>query len=106
MSRMTKVGVGTNLQVAVDTKHKLITEQEVHSQVVGMGLLASTAQAAMEALEVERIEAVADRGTIKSEDPQGLRGGRGHALRPQAGARPGGPGGRLPQGGVPLRPRS
>lgn len=33
-----------------------------------MGLLARTAEAAMEALEVERIEAVADRGTFKIED--------------------------------------
>jgi len=68
MARMTKVGVGYNVQVAVDTKHKLIVEQEVHSQVVDMGLLAPTAKAAMEALGVERIEAVADRGTFKIED--------------------------------------
>jgi transposase len=68
MARMTKVGVGYNVQVAVDTKHKLIAEQEVHSQVVDMGLLAATATAAMEALGVERIEAVADRGYFKIED--------------------------------------
>ena len=68
MARMTKVGVGYNVQVAVDTKHKLIVEQEVHSQVVDMGLLAPTAEAAMEALGVERIEAVADRGYFKIED--------------------------------------
>jgi transposase len=68
MTRMAKVGVGYNVQVAVDTKHKLIAEQEVHSQVVDMGLLATTAKAAMEALGVERIEAVADRGTFKIED--------------------------------------
>ena len=68
MARMTKVGVGYNVQVAVDTKHKLIAEQEVHSQVVGMGLLAPTAKTAMEALGVEQIEAVADRGYFKIED--------------------------------------
>jgi transposase len=68
MARMTKVGVGYNVQVAVDVKHKLIAEQEVHSQVVDMGLLAATATAAMEALGVERIEAVADRGYFKIED--------------------------------------
>lgn len=56
------------MQVAVDVKHKLIVEQEVHSQVVDMGLLAATATAAMEALKVERIEAVADRGYFKIED--------------------------------------
>ena len=33
-----------------------------------MGLLAATAEAAMEALGVERIEAVADRGYFKIED--------------------------------------
>jgi transposase len=33
-----------------------------------MGLLAPTAKAAMEAMEVEQIEAVADRGTFKIED--------------------------------------
>ena len=68
MARMTKVGVGYNVQVAVDVKHKLIAEQEVHSRVVDMGLLAVTATAAMEALGVERIEAVADRGYFKIED--------------------------------------
>ena len=68
MARMTKVGVGYNVQVAVDVKHKLIAEQEVHSHVVDMGLLAATATAAMEALGVERIEAVADRGYFKIED--------------------------------------
>lgn len=29
MARMTKVGVGYNVQLAVDTKHKLIAEQQV-----------------------------------------------------------------------------
>ncbi len=67
MARMTKVGVGSNVQVAVDVKHKLIVEQEVHSQVLDMGLLAVTATAAMEALRVEQIEAVADRGYFKIE---------------------------------------
>jgi hypothetical protein len=68
MARMAKVGVGYNVQVAVDTMHKLIAEQEVHSRVVDMGLLAPTAKAAMKALEAERIEAVANRGCFKIED--------------------------------------
>src|SRR5205085_2117452 len=68
MARMTKVGVGYNVQVAVDTKHKLIAEQQVHNQVLDLGLLAPTATAAMEALGVETIEAVADRGYFKIED--------------------------------------
>ena len=36
----TGVGVGYNVQIAVDTKHKLIAEQQVHSQVSDLGLLA------------------------------------------------------------------
>lgn len=38
MARMTKVGVGYNVQLAVDTKHKLIAEQEVSNQVIDLGL--------------------------------------------------------------------
>ncbi|SDH01132.1 Transposase DDE domain-containing protein [Pelagibacterium luteolum] len=68
MARMTKVGVGYNVQLAVDTKHKLIAEQEVCNQVIDLGLLAPTVEAAMETLGVERIEAVADRGYFKIED--------------------------------------
>ena len=68
MARMTKVGVGYNVQIAVDVKHKLIAEQEVCNQVLDLGLLAPTTVAAMAALGVERIEAVADRGHFKIED--------------------------------------
>ncbi len=68
MAPMTKVGVGYNVQLAVDVKHKLIAEQAVSNQVLDMGLLAATATAAMEALGVETIEAVADRGYFKIED--------------------------------------
>ncbi|MGE0503387.1 MAG: IS1182 family transposase [Rhizobiaceae bacterium] len=68
MARMTKVGVGYNAQLAVDTKHKLIAEQEVCDQVIDLGLLAPTVEAAMETLGVETIEAVADRGYFKIED--------------------------------------
>ena len=68
MAKMTKVGVGYNVQLAVDVKHKLIVEQEVCNQVLDMGLLAPTVTAAMEALGVEQIEAVADRGYFKIED--------------------------------------
>ncbi|GAN79549.1 hypothetical protein [Acidocella aminolytica] len=41
MARMTKVGVGYNTQLAVDTKHKLIAVQEVCNQVLDLGLLAA-----------------------------------------------------------------
>jgi transposase len=68
MARMTKVGVGYNVQLAVDTKHKLIAGQEVCNQVIDLGLLAPTVEAAMDTLGVEKIEAVADRGYFKIED--------------------------------------
>ena len=68
MARMTKVGVGYNIQLAVDVKHKLIAEQQVSNKVLDMGLLAPTVEAAMGTLGVERIEAVADRGYFKIED--------------------------------------
>ncbi len=68
MARMTKVGVGYNIQLAVDSKHGLIAEQAVSNQVLDMGLLAPTVTAAMETLGVAAIEAVADRGYYKIED--------------------------------------
>ena len=37
MATPTKVGVGYNVQVAVDAKNKLIVEQVVTNQVVDMG---------------------------------------------------------------------
>jgi hypothetical protein len=54
--------------VAVDTKHKLIVEQQVTNQVVDMGLLTQTAEAAKDVLGVETIDAVADKGYFKIED--------------------------------------
>ena len=67
----TGVGVGYNVQIAVDTKHKLIAEQQVHSQVSDLGLLAETGRAARTSLGVERIDAVADKGYFKVEDIAG-----------------------------------
>ncbi len=64
----TGVGVGYNAQIAVDTKHNLIAEQQVHSKVSDLGLLAETATAARENLAVELIDAVADGGYYKIED--------------------------------------
>ena len=43
MAAHTHVAVGYNVQIAVDTKHKLIVEQQVTNQVVDMGLLTETA---------------------------------------------------------------
>jgi transposase len=68
MAAHTHVAVGYNIQVAVDTKHKLIVEQQVTNQVVDMGMLTQTAAPAKEVLGVETIEVVADRGYFKIED--------------------------------------
>ena len=62
------VGVGYNVQIAVDTRHNLIAEQQVHSKVSDLGLLAETAVAARENLAVDEIDAVADKGYFKIED--------------------------------------
>ncbi len=64
----TRVGVGYNVQIAVDTKHNLIAEQQVHSNVSDLGLLAETATAARENLATCEIDVVADRGYYKIED--------------------------------------
>jgi hypothetical protein len=55
MAAHTRIGVGYNVQVAVDTKHKLIVEQQVTNQVVDMGLLTQTATPAKEVLGVETV---------------------------------------------------
>ena len=68
MHSSSRVGVGYNVQIAVDTKHKLIAEQQVHNKVSDLGLLTETAGAARETLGVEKIDAVADRGYFKMED--------------------------------------
>ena len=51
--------------------HRLIAEQQVHSQVSDLGLLAETGRAARTSLDVERIDAVADKGYFKVEDIAG-----------------------------------
>ena len=68
MAAHTHVAVGYNVQVAVDTKHKLIVEQQVTNQVVDMGLLTETAEPAKEVLGVDTIAVVADKGYFKIED--------------------------------------
>jgi transposase len=68
MAAHTKVGVGYNIQVAVDAKNKMIVEQAVTNQVVDMGLLTQTAEPARAILDVVTIDVVADRGYFKIED--------------------------------------
>lgn len=52
----------------MDVKQKLIAEHEVCNQVLDLGLLATTVEAAMETLGVDKIEGFADRGYFKIED--------------------------------------
>ena len=87
MAAHTKVGVGYNIQVAVDAKNKLIVEQAVTNQVVDMGLLTETSEPAREILGVETIDVVADRGYFKIEDIEAWRAGRLRSPRCQAAAR-------------------
>jgi hypothetical protein len=68
MAARTRVAVGYNAQIAVDTKHKLIVEQQITNQVLDIGLLTETAVAAKDVLGVERIAATADKGYFKIED--------------------------------------
>ena len=88
MAAHTKVGVGYNIQVAVDAKNKLIVEQAVTNQVVDMGLLTQTAEPAREILDVETIDVVADRGYFKVEDIEACEkaGCIPHVPRPQRGS--------------------
>ena len=88
MATHTKVGVGYNVQVAVDARNKLIVEQAVTNQVVDMGLLTQTAEPAREILDVETIDVVADRGYFKVEDIEACEkaGCIPHVPRPQRGS--------------------
>ena len=88
MATHPKVGVGYNAQVAVDAKHKLIVAHEVTNEGSDLGLLAQTARAAKDALGVETIQAVADRGYYKGEDIQACEdaGIEAYVARPQRGS--------------------
>ena len=66
---------GYHVQIAVDPKHNLIAEQQVHIKVIDVGLLAQTAVAARENLAVEKINAVADKGYYKIGDIEACEGG-------------------------------
>jgi transposase/IS5 family transposase len=87
MAAHTRVAVGYNAQIAVDTKHKLIVEQQVTNQVLDMGLLTGTAEPAKEILGVETIDVVADKGYFKIEDIEACEkaGMQPYVPRPQRG---------------------
>ncbi|HLE03679.1 MAG TPA: transposase, partial [Anaerolineales bacterium] len=54
--------VGFNVQLSVDAKHKLIVDHDVTHEVTDLGLLSRMAKSAKEALGVDAIDVVADRG--------------------------------------------
>ncbi len=60
--------VGYNVQVAVDTAHHLIITHEVTNVGTDRSQLSSTAKQAKATLEVEHLDAVADRGYFDSEE--------------------------------------
>jgi transposase len=60
--------VGYNVQTAVDTENHLIVAHEVTNVGSDRSQLANTALAAKEALQVEKLEAVADRGYFNGEE--------------------------------------
>jgi hypothetical protein len=60
--------VGYNVQVAVDTEHHLIVTYEVTNVGTDRSQLAHMAKEAKATLEVEKLDAVADRGYFNSEE--------------------------------------
>lgn len=60
--------VGYNVQAVVDPDSHLIVAHEVTNQVVDRGQLPSMAARAKEALDVEHLEVIADRGYFSGED--------------------------------------
>jgi transposase len=60
--------VGYNVQTAVETEHHLIVHHEVTNVGSDRSQLANAAKASKEALQVEKLEAVADRGYYHGEE--------------------------------------
>ncbi|MEX5452880.1 transposase, partial [Stutzerimonas stutzeri] len=60
--------VGYNVQAAVDTKHHLIVTHEVTNNGVDRDQLSAMAKQARDAMGVESLSVVADRGYFKSEE--------------------------------------
>src|ERR1035438_10007159 len=60
--------VGYNVQIAVDTKHHLIVTHEVNNDGSDRSQISHVAKDAKMTLEVENLDAVADRGYFNSEE--------------------------------------
>jgi transposase len=68
MPKSPKVDVGYNAQVAVDAKHHLFVVQDVTNAVTDVDQLSGIAIQAKDALEVEQLTVVADRGYYYGEE--------------------------------------
>ena len=97
MEARTRIGVGYNAQIAVDTRRNLIAEQQVHNNVSDLGLLAETASAARENLAAERIDVVADKGYYKIEDIEACEAAGMRPYVPKPDRSPAGFSGRFPK---------
>jgi transposase len=76
---------GYNVQVAVDAKHDLIVAQEVVQEAVDSSQLAPMALAAQEALAVEKLQAVADKGYYDADQLEACERAGIEPFVPQAG---------------------
>ena len=84
MAAHTKVGVGYNVQVAVDAKNKLIVEQAVTNQVVDMGLLTETSEPAAKSWGSRRSTSSRIAATSRSRNIEACRLRSGYVLLPSA----------------------
>ena len=101
MAAHTKVGVGYNIQVAVDAKHKMIVEQEVTNQVLEASEGHSGAGAGNSRGRKNRCGR--RQGLFQDRRHRGLRGSRPDAVSAAPATRGGGEERLFPQGRVPLR---
>jgi hypothetical protein len=62
------VEVSYNVQTVVDQKHKLVVDSKVINNPADQGQLSSMAKQAKEALEVEEIKVLADKGYYSTND--------------------------------------
>ena len=103
MATYMKVGVGYNIQIAVDAKHKMIVEQAVSKDVVDMGLLQRTAEPAREILDAKKNRRGRRQGLFQERGHLFLRGSRPDTIRAAPATRAGGEERLFPQGRIPLR---
>ena len=103
MAAYTKVGVGYNIQIAVDAKHKMIIEQAVSKDVVDMGLLQRTAGAGAGDSRGRKNRRGRRQGLFQDRGHRFLRAGRPDAICAAPATRAGGEERLFPQGRVSLR---